>query len=290
MPGSASVTHRPFGDADCLALVEQSPAAVAAHDRSGWLALFAHYSIIEDPVGSAPHITGIYDARTGFRGRGVLGRFYDTFIAPNTIRFHVDRDIVCGLHVVRDLTIEIAMSARVTVRVPAHLLYELTVERDALKISRLAAHWELAPMLRQQMASGAPFLAVGIAALARLWHHQGLLGMAGFVRAMRGVGEAGKAQVQRFAGYFHAGNVAALEGLFLNPAIAIAMPHARRNLSIAACVAEGGTWRFTKVLAAGNVVSTTFAYQLAGQRHDGVAIFELDKRSLRIVALSFYWD
>ena len=48
---------------------------------------------------------------------------------------------------------------------------------------------------------------------------------------------------------------------------------------------------FTKQLAAGNVVSTTLAYRRAGgQTLAGVAIFELDRRSLRIVALSFYWS
>lgn len=278
-----------FGDADCLALVDKSPAAVAAHDKTAWLALFARYNIVEDPVGSSPHITGIYDQRTGYRGRGGLSRFYDTFIAPNTIRFFVERDVVCGLHVVRDLTIEIVMSAKVTVRVPAHLLYELAVEGGELKISRLAAHWELAPMLRQQMASGMPFLAVGMAAFGRLWRHQGLSGTAGFMRALSGVGAAGKAQVESFAGCFHNGNLAALEGLFINPAIAIGFPHAQRELSIAACLAEGGTWRFTKLLAAGNVVSATVAYSRPDRQYDGVAIFELERRSLRIAALSFYW-
>jgi hypothetical protein len=283
------VTSTEFDNTDCLVLVERSPAAVATHDKAAWLALFARFNLVEDPVGSAPHITGIYDACEGYRGRGGLGRFYDTFIAPNTIRFEVDRDIVNGLHVVRDLTIEIAMSAKVTVRVPAHLLYELIVEGDELKIFRLAAHWELGPMLRQQMASGWPFLAVGCASAARMWRHQGLRGMAGFMRAMSGVGAAGKAQVERFARHFNEANAAALEGLFANPGIAVAFPYAQRNLSIAHCAAEQGSIRFTKLLAAGNVVSATVVYQRPDRQYEGVAIFELDRRSLRIVALSFYW-
>ncbi len=283
------MTVKHFSDADCLALVERSPAAVAAHDKAAWLALFARYNLIEDPVGSSPHITGIYDARTGYRGRDRLSRFFDTFIAPNTIRFHVDRDIVCGLHVVRDLTIEITMSPKVTVRVPAHLLYELTLQGDDLKIFRLAAHWELWLMLRQQMASGWPFLAVGCASAARLLRYQGVRGMAGFMRALSGVGAAGKERVARFARYFNAADAAALQGLFASPAIEIAFPHAQRNLSIAACASEGGQMSFTKLLAAGNVVSATMAYRRMDEQYHGVAIFELDKRSLRIVALSFYW-
>ena len=135
---------------DCLRLVERSPAAVRAHDKQAWLALFAIHHVVEDPVGSTPHRTGVPGNRGRQRGAAPLSRFYDTFIAANDIRFHVDRNIVCGLHVVRDLTIEIAMSPQVTVHVPMHLLYELTEEGGELRISRLAAHWELWPMLRQQ--------------------------------------------------------------------------------------------------------------------------------------------
>jgi hypothetical protein len=54
-----------------LAVVERSPACVAVHDRAGWLDLFSDDAVVEDPVGSAP----------APKASGVLGRFYDTFIA-----------------------------------------------------------------------------------------------------------------------------------------------------------------------------------------------------------------
>jgi hypothetical protein len=282
-----TTTH--FDNTDCLSLVERSPAAVAAHDKGAWLALFARYSLVEDPVGSAPLITGIYDSRAGYRAREGLSRFYDTFIAPNAIRFHVEQDIVSGLHVVRDVTIEIAMSARVTVRVPAHLLYELTVEDDTLKIFRLAAHWELAPMLRQQLASGWPFLAVGCRSAGRMWRHQGARGMLGFMRALSGVGASGKACVERFARHFNAADTKALQSLFAHPGLRVAVPGVPGDVSIAQCAAVCGDLRIGKLLAAGNVVSATLEYRHAQGRHRGVAIFELDSRSLRIVASTFYW-
>ena len=140
------MTSITFRAEDCAALVERSPAAVAAKDKSAWLSLFARYNLVEDPVGSDPQISGVYDRRTGYRSLARLSRFFDTFIAPNTIRFHVDRDVVCGLHVLRDLTIEITMSPTLVVRVPVHLLCELTIDDGALKIFRLAAHGELWPM------------------------------------------------------------------------------------------------------------------------------------------------
>ncbi len=287
---SNTLTRNTISEADCLALVERSPAAVAAKDKAGWLALFARYNLVEDPVGSAPQVTGVYDHRTGYRGRDRLGRFFDTFIAPNSIRFHVDRDVVCGLHVVRDLTIEITMAPQVVVRVPVHLLYELVVEEDALKIFRLAAHWEFWPMLKQQAAAGWPFVKVGNASALRLLRYMGVTGMVGYMRALSSVGTPGKEQVSRFAHCFNTADVAALERLFASPDIEIAFPHAGPRLSIAACARQGGELRFCKVLAAGNVVSATVHYQRAEGEFPGVALFELDRRSLRIVALSFYWS
>jgi hypothetical protein len=287
---SNTVTSNLFNAADCLALVERSPAAVANQDKAAWLALFAHYNIIEDPVGSSPHISGIYDSRTGYRGADRLSRFFDTFIAPNSIRFQVERDVVCGLHVVRDLTIEITMSPQVVVRVPVHLLYELTIEEGELKVLRLAAHWELWSMLKQQAASGWAFLHVGNASAARMLRYQGIGGMVGFMRALSSVGAAGKEQVARFARYFNQGDGVALGSLFARPDIEIAFPHAGLRLSIIDCARQGGEISMTKLLAAGNVVTATVVYQRVDQTLQGVAIFELDRRSLRIVALSFYWS
>lgn len=284
------MTVKQYTEADCLALVERSPAAVARHDRAAWMQLFARFSLVEDPVGSAPHINGIFDARSGFRSADRLRRFYETFIAPNTIKFHVDRDIVCGLHVVRDLTIEITMAPLVVVRVPMHLLYELTLEDDELKIFRLAAHWELRPMLQQQMRAGWRSMRVGNAAAVRMVRYQGLAGVAGFMRALRSVGAAGKQQAERFARYFNAGDAQALASLFAGPDIVIAFPYAGRLISIADCATEGGELSFSKLLAAGNVVSATVDYQRSGKRIQGVMFFELETHGLRIAAAACYWS
>jgi hypothetical protein len=278
-----------FSSAQCLALAEQSPQAVAEHDKGAWLDLFARYNLVEDPVGSAPHVGGSYDQRQGYRGRGRLERFYETFIAPNSIRFDVHQDIVCGLHVMRDITIEITMSPDVMVRVPVHLLYELTPEEGELKIFRLAAHWELWPMLKQQVASGLPFLKVGWASGARMLRYQGMSGIAGFLRGLSSVGSRGKEQVARFAQYFNTGDARAMEGLFSRPVAGVNFPLASATLAPADCIAQGGTMTFSKVLAAGNVVSVTVDYSKGDTHHPGVALFEFNKKSLEIVAVSFYW-
>jgi hypothetical protein len=171
-----------------------------------------------------------------------------------------------------------------------HLLYELNVEDDELKIFRLAAHWEFWPMLKQQTASGWPFVAVGGASAARLLRHMGVTGMAGYMRALSSVGAAGKEQIAHFVRYFNVGDALALGSLFARPDIEIAFPHAGARLSIADCARQGGEMWFSKQLSAGNMVSATVVYQRADQTLHGVALAELDRRSLRIVALSFYWS
>lgn len=156
------------------ALVESSPAAVASHDKPAWTGLFGRHSRVEDPVGSQPVNAGNTDS---------IGRFYDTFIAPNRIRFEVHRDYAGPQSILRDLTIHIEMTPAVAVSVPMHLLYEIGEENGELKISRLAAHWELLPMLGQLLAKGVPAVHVSLSLTVRMFRQLGLAGVVGFSRA-----------------------------------------------------------------------------------------------------------
>ncbi|MCX2976705.1 hypothetical protein [Candidatus Marimicrobium litorale] len=280
-----------FTTGECIAFAERSPRAVANKDRRGWIDLFAQNSVVEDPVGSAPHISGVPQDRGGARTASRLGAFYDTFIAPNEIQFHVDRDNVSGLQIMRDLTIQIDMSTQVTVYVPVHLLYELCIQEGELKIARLAAHWELLPMLKQQMASGWPFLRVGLASALRLLRHLGWGGMLGFARALFGVGEAGKQQAIRFAEYFNAHKQAELTALFeLHALPSVDAPGFGGRRPLQDMLKEDGVVVLSKVLAAGDVVSATVHYQQGERDYRGVALFKLQRRSLQIDGVSFYWS
>lgn len=166
---------------DLLAAVKGSPTAVAAHDRGAWVALFSGGAQVNDPVGSRPHV-----------GKRAIERFYDTFIAPNSITFDVDRDVVCGMSVFRDLTVNTVMSTGVTLRVPMHLRYDLIEEGGVLFIDRLYAHWELPSMIAQLVRAGVS----GILASARLGPqllaNQGIGGALGFMRGFVRVGRRGK--------------------------------------------------------------------------------------------------
>ncbi len=110
--------------------------------QGGWLGIFGSLHVVEDPVGSRP-------VRSSESGG--LGRFWDTFIAPNKIEFEVVNDWIDGFDVVRDVTIVTTLRPGVVVRTPAHLLYETAYEDGVLKVRRMAAHWEPRPVYRQLM-------------------------------------------------------------------------------------------------------------------------------------------
>lgn len=170
-----------------MAVVEGSPKAVGAHDRSTWVALFAEDGQINDPVGSRPH-----------NGQAAIESFYDTFIAPNSITFHVERDIVCGRTVWRDLSLATEMSTGVVLDVPMHLRYDVVGEPDSLRIGTLYAHWELATMLSQLATAGVAGVKAAAKLTPQLLSNQGIGGALGFSRGIFGVGDIGKKAASRF--------------------------------------------------------------------------------------------
>jgi hypothetical protein len=173
---------------DLLAAARRSPALVAAHDRDAWVALFARDYRIDDPVGSRP----VVPVTPG--DRGALERFWDTFIAPNDIVFDVHLDRVRDQQVVRDVTIRTRMPGGVEVVSPAHLRYDLVVEDGAVRIARMAAHWELAPTLRTSLRTSLrPSHLGALSAMpVRMVRVQGVAGLVGFGRAIVTVGRAGR--------------------------------------------------------------------------------------------------
>jgi hypothetical protein len=169
-------------------VVRSSPLAVAAHDKAGWIALFDAGYVIEDPVGSKP-----------VRGEDISG-FWDAFIAPNDIEFVVHHDWIDGLHVVRDVTIVTTLATGLQVTTPAHLRYELMERDGALKVERMAAHWELVPNFAQLMRPRAAHMRSMATMNASLVRNLGLGGTARFVGAISSVGTKGKRAVQAYLG------------------------------------------------------------------------------------------
>lgn len=266
-----------------LAAVQRSPQAVAAGDREAWLSLFSRYHVLEDPVGSRPHVGGLYDCRSGRRGRGPLERFHDAFIAPNRIRFHVAADLVCGLHAVRDLEIEIGMAAGVEVRVPMHLLYELVPEAGELKIQRLAAHWELPAMLGELLRPDPACLRALAGNSLNVLRAQGLPGLAGFGRALFSVGSAGRRQVQALLSALQGGDAEAVARAC--PGVELA--DSGQRLGAAEACALLRDLDCPKLLVAGDVVSASLRL-MDGRR--GVMFCYMARRPLRVDRCALYLE
>jgi steroid delta-isomerase len=74
-------------------LARRSQAAVAAKDRSAWLALFADDAVVQDPIGPSPLDPG----GGGHRGAAAIAAFYDTVIATaERITFEIESSYRCG--------------------------------------------------------------------------------------------------------------------------------------------------------------------------------------------------
>ncbi len=194
-----------------LAAVERSPRAAAAHDRSGWVALFTADGRIEDPVGSRPHV-----------GRTQIGRFYDTFIGPRDLTFPRDLDIVSGTVVLRDLGLEVVMGSAVTMHIPAFLRYDLRESNGHWLIAELRAYWELPAMMLQFLRSGSRAVSPALQLSRGLLGNQGLGGTAGFLTGFRGAGARQTNLVETFLGAAARGDeVAAARALSVNATVTL---------------------------------------------------------------------
>ena len=258
-----------------LAAVQQSPILVAKHDRAAWCSLYAADGQINDPVGSRPHT-----------GRAAIERFYDTFIKPNGITFDVHQDIVCGMSVLRDLTIDTVMSTGVKLHVPMHLRYDLVVEDGALKIRHLYAHWELLPMILQLLGTGPKGWWTAIKLGPQLIANQGIGGVIGFMRGFLGVGRRGKRTAEAFLAALREGNSAAAQSQ-LEPGAALEWP-ACKPQTLAQFLTNARGLEIGKVIAAGQYVTASVMCRTGSGESRGVMLFEIRDSSHRIAALNVF--
>jgi hypothetical protein len=229
---------------DLLAAVERSPQAFTVHDRDGWVDVFTADALVEDPVGSQPHV-----------GYEQIYRFYDTFIGPRDIKFHRNLDIVTGQTVLRDLELEVAMGTGVTMFVPAFLRYDLREVNGEWKVARLRAYWELPAMMLQFLRAGSRAISPGLQLSRGLLGNQGLRGAAGFVAGFRRPGTRHKELVEKF---LHAvareDKFAAVRALSSTGTITLGD---NDPLDVAELVAQLGGASWTKTIGAGSTVAVS---------------------------------
>jgi steroid delta-isomerase len=111
-------------------------AAVEAHDRTAWLALFADDAVVEDPIGPSP-----FDPEgTGHRGREAIAAFYDNVIGVNeSVRFTIQQSILCGDEAANVGVIRITLAGGSAVEVEGVYTYRRSSDD---KIASLRAFWE----------------------------------------------------------------------------------------------------------------------------------------------------
>lgn len=270
-----------------LAVVRRSPELVAVHDRAGWLALFAEGAVVEDPVGSRPATKG---AGVDRRGDDELARFYDTFIAPNEIRFEIRDDFVVGLDAARDARIHTRVPGGFEIVVPAYLLYQL-VERDGgLQVRRMAAHWNVRRLVRRALGSGWRGWPAMTRFGGRILRRQGWGGIGSYVRAFRkGVFGRGVRAVAEFAAACGAADGTALAALFVDDGPRVALPDGSAVAPAALWERlRGGTFAVDEPAAAGFVVGVRYAWSGGTGGSRGLALFEFDAATRRLAGVRLY--
>jgi ketosteroid isomerase-like protein len=273
-----------------LEVARASPECVAKHDKAGWLALFAGDGVVEDPVGSAPNHKGRFPGRAE-SGDDELGRFYETFIAPNEIRFQVRQDIVTERDVVRDVVIHTTLSTGLQVSVPAYLIYEMTEEDGAIRIRRLAAHWELPQLSLQTLRGGVNGWTSMLRLSARMLRIQGLKGMAGYSKAMlRGIFGRGPAVLADFCEALARGDARALSELFVDGEARIELPagHKHSPRQLLEDLGPDAHMSASEPRAAGWTAGFRFELQRSGGIERGIGFFEFRPGTRKLSSARFY--
>ncbi|MFB1298420.1 nuclear transport factor 2 family protein [Mycobacterium sp. pW049] len=231
----------PFTHADVLAAAQRSLAAAGEHDRDGWIGLFTGDGRVEDPVGSAPH-----------RGHTAIGRFYDTFIAPRSISFRSEGDLVVGSVVIRDVELVIQMSSSLTMNVPTYIRYDLRDERGELKVAALSAYWELPAMVGQFARAGLGAVPAGLSLGRTMFANQGLGGSLGFLGGFRGPGSGGKALFGRLLDDVCRGDEVGMRRLLSDTPLTVGDNDPLTSSDLVKHLA-GGSW--SKLVGAGHSVA-----------------------------------
>ena len=118
-------------------LARRSQAAVAAKDRSAWLALFADDAVVQDPIGPSPLDPG----GAGHRGAAAIAAFYDTVIATaEQITFEIEHSYLCGDEVADVGVIRTVLPGGRQAAV-VHGVFTYRSNGDG-KLAALRAYWE----------------------------------------------------------------------------------------------------------------------------------------------------
>lgn len=249
-----------------LALVARSPACVAAHDREGWLSLFAEDAAIEDPVGSPP----------APKSDGTLGRFWDAFIAPNSIYFDVSADHTTPRSTLRDATIHTRTPSGVTVAVEAYLEYRITERNGALSVERMRAFWSLRKMVLFVVKSGPRAWWAMSSLFVGMFRTLGVPSVLDYLASLwRTIGSRGERVAYELAEALSRRDESAVRALFAGDASVERRGDIARPEDLVASIAEGSKVSIEAPIVAG--YTCAFRYRIDGaEAVRGIAILEFD--------------
>ncbi len=280
-----------IGRQEALDTIEASPRFVGEHDKSAWLDLFASAGVVEDPVGVAPSRRG---ARIR-RGEDEVSRFYETFIADNAIRFEVERDIVAGDEVIRDVAIHTTLATGLSIVVPAILRYTLTQEDGATKIARLEAHWELPRMSKQILSKGPKGLRTMMRTSWTMLRRQGARGLMNYSKGMvRGIFGRGRRVAAELAAALTVGDRQTFTAAFAPSAIVVSSTEGRSSTRY-----TPGEWfdglgpeaslSLAKVTSSGWMTSFRLEVRQGADARHGIGFLTFDPRTKKILGGRLYF-
>jgi steroid delta-isomerase len=118
----------------------KSIEAVQAGDREAWLSNWHPEGSLEDPVGVSP----MDPAGKGHHGIDEIAAFWDNFIGPGTVRFHIRESFACGNECANVGTITTRSADGAIGRCELVMVYKVDEEGRVLS---LRAFWELDEMM-----------------------------------------------------------------------------------------------------------------------------------------------
>jgi hypothetical protein len=272
-----------------IELVNRSPDLVDTHDREGWLNLFSSSAIVEDPVGAGMNRKG-KDLRKGKDG---LGRFYDIFIGPNKINFTVHQDIVIGNEVVREVSIHTTLANGAATEVHCYLIYRGMEEDGELKIESLRAHWGFGRnAITLLKTNGFKGVVASMAQFGTMIKIQGLKRVVEYLGAMyKGILKKGIKVVNAFAVAVNSSDEAAFARLF-DPGATIEFPAGEKIAAGDFLKGAGNdlSLEISGLRSGGWYTSCVFDAKADGSNHHGVAFFQFNPKTKKIISTRFFWN
>jgi len=274
-----------------LESVERSPACVAAQDKAGWLALFSSDGTVEDPVGGAVSRRGGHPHPHTHEDD--LGRFWDTFIAGNEIRFEVKADRFGASELARQTVIHTRLSTGMAIDVPAYLVYEVVLEQGALRLKRLRACWDLRLRTTRALLSGPSGLWTLLSMGARMMRVQRMGWVLEYSRGLTsGIFGRGTRAAAALAHAVSTHDRSELDSLFA-PEATVELPsgEARQPDAMIDAFGEGAGLRVVEPVSAGWLTGFAYEHTRAGHEPEsGIGFLEFDPSSRKIVRVRLFKD